>query len=171
MARCRQTRNKIRSTVSVAALTALLALSGTPAVGAGTAVCMRPGDEMAVNIRVMQSEMMVAALACDQAADYNAMVRKFQPDLVAGGAALKQMFRSAYGASAEHHLGRFVTVLANDAAQRSATEQAAFCTEASRVFERVKGMDRSEFRAFVAGAGYADRHGVSLCGARDSAER
>ena len=141
------------------------------AAGAEAAVCVRPGDEMAVNVRVMQSELMVAALACDQAADYNAVVRKFQSDLTAGGTTIKQMFRAAYGASAEHHLGRFVTVLANDAAQRSATEQAGFCAAAARTFERVKGMDRAEFRAFVVGPDYTGRHGLSLCGARDSAER
>ncbi len=144
---------------------------GVGASGVEAAVCMRPGDEMAVNARVMQSELMVAALACDQAVDYNAVVRKFQPDLTAGGTALRRMFRDTYGASSEHHLGRFVTVLANDAAQRSATEQAAFCADAARIFERVKGMDRAQFRAFIVGTEYAGRHGLSFCGERDSAER
>ncbi len=161
-------REKAQRTIRLTIMALGLALG---AVGAEAAVCVRPGDEMAVNIRVLQSELMVAALACDQAADYNAVVRKFQPDLAAGGTALKRMFRNAYGTAAEHHLGRFVTVLANDAAHRSATEQAGFCAAAARTFARVKGMDGPEFRAFVVGPEYTGRHGLSLCGARDSAER
>lgn len=141
------------------------------ATAADAAVCLRPGDEMAVNTRVMQSELMVAALACDQAAGYNAMVRKFQPELTAGGTALKRIFRNAYGAGSEHHLGRYVTVLANDAAQRSATEKGRFCTIMAGIFDRVMGMDGVAFRAFVAGPEFAGRHGLSECGAREAAER
>jgi len=160
-------RGKIFGSVRLA----LFALAfAVPASSAQAAVCVRPGDEPAVNARVMQSELMVAALACDQAASYNAVVRKFQTDLSAGGMALKKMFREAYGVGADRELGEYVTVLANGAAHRSAVEKGRFCNATAGVFDKVIAMDRAEFREFIAGPAYAGRHGLAAC-PRDTAER
>ena len=91
---------------------ALAASSATHA-----AMCVRPGDESALNSKALQSELMVSALACEEAARYNAWVRRFESEIVANGARLKQIFRQAYGTAAETRLGQFVTALANEAAR------------------------------------------------------
>lgn len=149
------------------ALAAVFGVAG----GAGASVCMRPGDEAALNSKALQSELMVSALACEETERYNAWVRRFEFELVANGAVLKRMFRQAYGAAADARLGRFVTALANDAARRSAVEKAGFCLATARVFDRVLLMNGPEFLVFVAGPDFAGRHDFAACGARDSAAR
>lgn len=141
------------------------------AEGAGASVCLRPGDEAALHSKALQSELMVAALACAESERYNAWARRFESELVANGAVLKRIFRQAHGAGADTRLGQFVTALANDAASRNAAESAKFCTAAARVFDRVLPMNGSEFRAFVAGPDFAGRHGFTECGPRDTAAR
>lgn len=141
------------------------------AEGASASVCLRPGDEAALNSKALQSELMVSALACEESARYNAWARKFESELVANGAALKRIFRQAHGAAADARLGQFVTALANDAASRSAAEMAGFCMTAARVFDRVLPMNGLEFLTFVAGPDFAGRHGFAECGTRDSAAR
>jgi hypothetical protein len=148
-----------------------LALGFGVAGSALASVCVRPGDEAALNSKALQSELMVSALACAETARYNAWVRKFESELIASGAVLKRIFRQAYGSAAETQLGQFVTALANDAAWRSAVEKAAFCMTTASVFDRVLSMNGPEFRAFIAGPDFAGRHDFAECGTRDSAAR
>lgn len=149
---------------------ALVAAVGV-AEGARASVCLRPDDEAALHSKALQSELMVAALACEETARYNAWARKFESELVANGAVLKRVFRQAYGTAGDARLGQFVTALANDAAGRSAVEKTTFCTVTARVFDRVLPMNGPEFRAFVAGPDFAGRHDFAACGTRDSAAR
>ena len=149
------------------ALAAVMALAD----GAGASVCLRPGEEAALNSKALQSDLMVSALACSETARYNAWARKFESELVANGAMLKGIFRQAYGTAGDTRLGQFVTALANDAAGRSAVEKAAFCAVTARVFDRVLPMNGPEFLAFVAGPDFAGRHNFAACGTRDSAAR
>jgi hypothetical protein len=148
-----------------------LALGFGVAESARASVCVRPGEEAALNAKALQSELMVSALACAETERYNAWARKFSPELIANGTVLKRMFRQAYGAGWDARLGQFVTALANDAASRSAEEKAGFCLATARVFERVLPMNGPEFLGFVAGPDFAGRHGFAVCGARDSAAR
>jgi hypothetical protein len=143
----------------------------TASAGARASVCLRPGDEAALNSKALQSELMVSALACEEAARYNAWVRRFQAEIAANGVVLKRIFRQAYGTAGDTRLGQFVTVLANEAATRSAVEKAEFCVGAARVLDRVLAMTGPEFLAYVAGPEFAGRHDFAECGARDSAAR
>ena len=162
-------RTRFEGTIRLTILA--LALGFGVASSALASVCVRPGDEAALNSKAMQSELMVSALACEETARYNAWVRKFETELVANGTVLKRIFRQAYGAASDTRLGQFVTALANDAAQRSAVEKAGFCVATARVFDRVLPMNGPEFLAFVAGPDFAGRHDFAECGARDSAAR
>ncbi|MBM3950159.1 MAG: hypothetical protein FJ311_01740 [Rhodospirillales bacterium] len=143
----------------------------TASAGAQASVCLRPGDEAALNSKALQSELMVSALACEEAARYNTWVRRFQAEIAANGVVLKRIFRQAYGTAGDTRLGQFVTALANEAATRSAVEKTDFCVGTARVLDRVLIMSGSEFLAFVAGPEFAGRHEFAECGARDSAER
>lgn len=162
-------RGRIRITIRLTILTALLAF--TASVGAEVSVCLRPGEDAALNSKALQSELMVSALACEEAARYNAWVRRFQAEISANGAVLKRIFRQAHGKAADAKLGQFVTALANEAATRSAVGKADFCAGTAQVLDRVLAMTGSEFLAFVAGPEFAGRHGFAECGARDLAER
>ena len=91
----------------------------------------------AVNIRILQSEMMVAALTCDMRGNYNRMMVKFRDELVSHGRVLRQMFRRDHGRSAQKALDGFITQLANDASIRSTRARQEFCVSAGQTFTRV----------------------------------
>jgi hypothetical protein len=160
---------RIRDSVRLTILALALALAAGS--DAHAAVCLRPGEEPALNSKALQSELMVSALACEEAARYNAWVRRFEAEIAANGAVLKQIFRQAYGKAAETRLGQFVTALANEAATRSAAEKGLFCISVARVLDRLLVMSGAEFLAYVAGPDFAGRHDFAECGTRDSAER
>lgn len=136
------------------------------AIGAAQAAppCIRIADEPVLNTRVMQTELMVAALSCGHRELYNDMVKRFEPELVEQGRSLKRLFEKAYGKGAHHQLNKYVTQLANDASQRSASEGRNFCAAAAAAFERIGAMDGPQFAAYASGADFAGRHRLELCG-------
>lgn len=126
-------RNKILPRLALA--TAVSAISLGFATHDAEAFQARDAKETdAVNVRILQSEMMVAALSCNMRNSYNTMVVRYQGELVAHGRVLKAMFRRDHGNSAQKELDGFVTQLANDASIRSIKQRQAFCVNAGAVF-------------------------------------
>ena len=91
-ARCR------RMIVGVAALMICL-VSASPGSAAGKAkpqkpqMCVSDRDLAAFNARVLQTELMVAALSCDERQRYNTFVTTYQKVLTERGQALKALFK------------------------------------------------------------------------------
>lgn len=96
-----------------------------------------PVERLAVRARVVQSEMMVAALSCGLRSQYNAVVAEFQTELVSHGRVLRSMFTRTHGAGGQKALDRFITQLANDASIRSNRARSAYCDSAKRTFKDV----------------------------------
>lgn len=139
------------------------ALAGALALvvsGAGAAeIFVRPSDHAAVSARVLQSDILVAALLCGERARYNLVIKKFEPELARQGAALRRIFERDHGREGRRHLDRFVTALANEASQRSLEARDEFCIAAGQLFDRLLALPGHQFEAFVAGrAAVADRH-------------
>lgn len=109
-------------------------------VSAGSANAFEPrgaGETAAINARLLQTEMMVAALACDLRPQYNTAVRTFEKELVRHGKVLRKMFRRNHGASAQRRLDKYITQLANDASARSNYDRASYCRTAGVLFRNV----------------------------------
>jgi hypothetical protein len=107
---------------------------------AGPAQAFQPRDTRevnAVNVRILQSEMMVAALTCNMRNRYNTVVVRYQDELVSHARVLKKMFLRDHGARAQAELDGFVTQLANDASIRSIRERQSFCTNADEMFATI----------------------------------
>ena len=100
-----------RRAKTVAATLAVGLLLG--AAGEAAANCVRASDLGAVQSRLVQTEMMVAALTCKRKDEYNHFVRKFQRELVARGEGLKTLFKRLHGGKSETRLNGFVTRLAD----------------------------------------------------------
>lgn len=86
----------------------------------------------AFDFRRLQSELMVAALACNDArhrAEYNTFVQRFRPALSENARVLKAFFGRTHGAKAQGKLDDFITRLANDASLASMGD-ARFCVNA-----------------------------------------
>ncbi len=143
-----------------------------PANRADAAMCAMPPERAAADARVLQTELMVAALTCGQRNRYNHFAKKFQPQLVANGKALRRYFRRAHGRSGEAEVTRFVTRLANDASARSLVNGTeAYCAYASSLFDEVMAIDGKDFQAFVARLPSAHSHGIESCPPKAARDR
>lgn len=130
--------------------------------GAEAAVCARASEQPALSARVLQTQLMVAALACGESGRYNDFVRKFSPELSARSRTLMALFERQYGRGAESQLNRFVTVLANAASARSATTS-RFCTDAVVLFDTLQQTEPALFTEVALSQPFAGTHGITTC--------
>lgn len=142
-------------------LTLTLELAASPAV-AGLP-CVLDEDETALNARVLQTELMVAALSCDEQQRYNAFVTSYRSQLAAQSASLRAWFRSAYGTAGERELNTFVTRLANDEAKRSANAGERYCASAAALMAETLATDPGDFENLTRKTEFTRRLGFSRC--------
>lgn len=136
-------------------LTACIAASliATPIADAA-ARCVNAKERTAVRVRVMQTELMVAALSCravpgrDFTGQYNTFVKRHGDRLVNHGQVLQAYFKSRYGADSRKQLDAFITALANDASRRS-MNSATFCDESVELFQEVMSLDRNGLESWT----------------------
>src|SRR3546814_8789210 len=93
---------------------------------------------------MLQTELVVAALSCNERTRYNAFVNKFKGELGDLGKALKAFFNRAHGKDATRRLNAFVTELANEASQRTIAYQGDFYGDAVQRFEAELKMQPTE---------------------------
>ncbi len=117
--------------VAAAALPVSKASAESPLLG--------PAERAALELRLMQTELMVAALSCNARASYNTFVTRYQQTLVAGGRTLRSMFRAVHGRNATRRLDSFITRVANEASRRSLRDVAGFCSRNRDAFAALNG--------------------------------
>jgi len=107
----------------------------------------------AASVRMLQSELMVAALGCHGElratliADYNHFVRQFSPALIHSADTLRSHFRETYGARHRIRFDSFLTHLANRASLNSIRE-VTYCEDRARLAKTaldLKGTDLASF--------------------------
>jgi len=153
----------LRRRVLAGGLAVGLVASAIPAVASAASACVMPKDLAALNARVLQTELMVAALTCGEKARYNAFVMSFKGLLGEHGRVLRGLFDRVHGAGGKRQLNGFVTKLANDASQESLAVAGGYCTTASALFEEVLNTPPDEFDAMAEKPWIRDRHGFSPC--------
>ena len=119
----------------IAAAALVPVLAGLPVQALAQAATCRNADEMqAIAIRMLTTELMVAALGCAGTTEdsfrnrYGAFVQKFNPELVSNGTALKRQYARRGGDS---RMNMMVTQLANIAEQRRRSDP-NFCLDTDR---------------------------------------
>lgn len=110
-----------------------------------------------LNVRHLQSELMVAALSCDLRPQYNATVKRFEAELVGHGQDLKQLFKRTYGRGGERELNRFVTALANQSSASSLSRGASYCAESAQLFTQILDLPTSDLAVFWSSRAVIDR--------------
>jgi hypothetical protein len=125
--------------------------AGVAAFAAGPALaqCASGPEAVALQMRTLQTRLMVAALTCDARADYNAFVGRFRPVLARNGRLLVSYFDRTHGRAGKQELNRFVTQLANAASAVSIEDRGAFCAEAEATFARLADMPAEALEAFA----------------------
>lgn len=148
---------------SVAAIAAV----ALPAAGA-LAACYTPAEATAVHVRMLQSELMVAALACRESNPelgmidkYNGFVQRHSDGLVSHSRVLQSHFQTRYGAQHKRQLDVFVTALANDASKRSMTEK--FCDRAATLFGEISVLERPDLARFSNARAASNGAPVAAC--------
>ncbi len=147
-----------------------LLLCFAAAIAAGPAVaakakkpdCVSGDVESALELRMLQTDLMVSALSCKQSANYNAFVKGDQKTLMWAHKTLQGYFRKRGG---EKSLNAFITKMANESSRRSVADIARFCADTGVVYGRVLAKDRGDLRAFAAALPSAKLHGVQTCAA------
>lgn len=129
-----------------------LAVVALNAGAMGAPRCARPDEVSAIQTAMIQQELMVAALTCNEIEHFNTFQTSFGPELRAADGRLARMFRRLYGPArgeAEYHA--FKTRLANHSEMRSIHNNADYCREASLVFGAALTPDKPTLDSFVAG--------------------
>lgn len=139
--------------------------------GAAAAPCAALPDRGALQVRMLQTELMVAALSCNQRDNYNAFVKRFQPELVSQGQRLQRFFKREYGAGATRSLNSFITRIANEASRRSMAQGGGYCQTAAALYQDAKATVPGGLGGFAQRQVFAGLHGFSPCSSDAIASR
>lgn len=140
-----------------------IALAHPAPAEAGRSACVSARDEIALNARVLQTELMVAALACGEQKRYNAFVTTFRRELAAQGGSLRRLFSRAYGSAGTREMNAFVTRLANDASIRSAAAGGRYCVGAAALMAEAMAAKPDDFERLTRSSRLSGRHGFPRC--------
>jgi hypothetical protein len=135
----------------------------TFATSVQAAECALTNEAGALRTRVIQSQAMVAALACGEESRYNVFVVKFQKQLVAEGNTLRQFFSRAYGKNATAKLNEFVTAMANRESSLSVADRATYCLRAAELFDGLTAIRPENLADLVGAWPSSDGHGYDVC--------
>jgi hypothetical protein len=106
-----------------AAAVVLGALAGS----AGAVKCADRVERESLNVRQLQTQLMVAALSCNQRTGYNAFVRRFRPALADHSDVMQGYFHRIFGNRSPREINAYVTRLANEASALSISDRMAYC--------------------------------------------
>ena len=150
-----------------AAAVLVCAIAAVPAFAAEKAktsqFCASEGDIAALNARVLQTELMVAALSCDERQRYNNFITSYQSVLTARSQALQGMFKRAHGAQGTNRMNAFITKMANDSSQGVREKDGDYCAFAGELFDEVLTTNPSELNRVTSKPWIAGRHGYRPC--------
>lgn len=157
----------ISGRIAGAAVAVLLcAVAVTPAMAQqkGKApFCASDRDIAALNTRVLQTELMVAALSCGEKQRYNNFVNTYQTVLTERGRALQALFKRAHGAQGTRRMDAFVTKMANDSSQQVREKGDEYCVFAAELFEEVLAAKPADINRVASKPWIAGRHGYRAC--------
>lgn len=153
-----------RATAAVAA--ACIAVTAASAATKAAPACVKGPDESALQVRTVQTDLMVAALSCSASARYNEFVKANQPALMAAHTQLGKFFTAKRGGQSA--LNTFITKLANDSSKRSVGNIALFCQETGWLYDAILAPTRGKMEPFIAQLWVAQRHGFQPCEPRAS---
>jgi hypothetical protein len=141
-------------------------LSASPGLAAGKAkpqLCASDRDWAALNARVLQTELMVAALSCGERQRYNTFVTAYQQVLTDRGQALQALFKRTHGTRATTRLNAFITKLANDASQQVRNKGDEYCVFAGELFDETMATSPRDLNNLTNKPWITSRHGFRPC--------
>ncbi len=126
-------------------------------------LCATPELESALQARMLQTELMVAALYCGSSQQYNAFIKRYGHELVNAGDAIKAAFEREHGKGYKKPWDTWLTKLANNASLRSMDSQGKFCSQTGQIFATLNDAGVNNLRQFASLQSFSTKHGVKTC--------
>lgn len=151
-----------RAILCVAGVATSMSIAGSALASS----CATPVEIRAFQTRMLQTDLMLAALACGESDRYNQFIRKYTPELTSGGDVMRGYFKRAYGAQGATRMNAVMTQYANNASQdRWSVGDNYYCAKAGEKFVAVLQSQGAQEMLQQASAGpNARRHGLVECG-------
>ena len=99
--------------------------------------CTSLSDQSAFEVQALRSELMVLATGCHSNEQYNAFIRRYQPDLQANERLISNYFQHRYGRAGQTEHDRFVTELSNAMSRQGSDLGGDFCPRNGLIFNEV----------------------------------
>ncbi|HVY14910.1 MAG TPA: hypothetical protein VHB27_06770 [Rhodopila sp.] len=114
--------------------------------------CTSLSDQSTFEIQALRSELMVLATGCHDDTQYNAFIRRYQPELQANERQVAAYFQHRYGRLGQTEHDRFVTDLANAMSRQGSEIGGDFCARNGMMFHEVLALKgTSELSDYAAG--------------------
>jgi hypothetical protein len=121
----------------------VLAAAMLTAQQAAAAPCPTTTDQQAFDIEALKSELMVLATGCHDDAQYNAFIRKYQPDLMRTEDELNVYFKREFGRGGQQEHDSYITSLANAQSDSGVQLGSDFCPRNGMIFNEVMALQRT----------------------------
>ncbi|HEX4890819.1 MAG TPA: hypothetical protein VFW37_10715 [Alphaproteobacteria bacterium] len=144
-------------------MAAIVGLGLTFPASAYAAPCVAANELAPLQVRMLQTELMVAALTCNQRTDYNLFITRFQPQLSAQGKMLQSFFKQKYGSGSGKALNGFVTRIANESSRRGMVKRGLFCRQSASIHSESKNIGPDGLLALAQTQKFSGLHGIKLC--------
>jgi hypothetical protein len=130
-------------------ISSLIVSSLTLSPALANAACFTDTEWRAAHVRVLQTDLQVAALECANVEghsytnEYNTFIARMSDMLVIEAKRLKAHFQRAFGGASGRELDTFVTKVANDASGRSMQDM-AFCANSASLFQNALAIEKPQ---------------------------
>lgn len=139
------------------AATPALAKKGKAAKPAAPA-CVKDKVLSSLQMRMLQTELVVGALSCQMTPRYNEFVTTYKPDLMNAHRTLLKFF------GRESKMEDYKSKTANESSQRSLANIGEFCSYTASLYDKLLGSEKVQLTSFVATEPWAGHHGFDVCG-------
>jgi opacity protein-like surface antigen len=128
--------------------------------------CVQPAEKAAFDVRALQSQLMVAALSCQQEEQYNTFVRQYNAELGTAYKGINAHYRRTAGARGQSSLDGYITSLANAQSQDGIRQGSNFCRNVLPLFTAALAAPKSEQGLALVAVqnNLSNPHGRSECG-------
>lgn len=113
-------------------------------VAGNASACLNSTNTKALDVVGLKSALMVSALACDQRADYNQFMTRFQPAVLHAQHLVDAFFRAQHGRFFHRYEDRYVTNVANVQSSVGISQGVDFCNHSITLFGRVLSLKTTE---------------------------
>jgi len=138
---------------------------------AHAAACATPTEKTALDLKAVQTELMMSALTCGQKENYNRFLKAYEKLITVEGQELRGYFVRAYPENGEEVMNEKITKMANQLSDASLKHNlAAYCDYTHKVFTSLlTTRTYNDILNLSTHARYSGAHGVTLCQNRNLA--